>query len=71
MRRRCAAVSIATGFGSTRVPTRTVLVLPDTIRLDMRPAEPFTPLIEIALETGAPTCDWNSHTPGAVGAALT
>jgi hypothetical protein len=29
------------------------------------------PLIEIALEIGALTDDWNSHTPGASGAALT
>jgi hypothetical protein len=41
------------GFGDTAVPTRIVFVLPSITRLDIGIADSLTPLIEIALETGA------------------
>jgi hypothetical protein len=56
---------------STTVPTRTVLVDPGISLGDGATAEGLTPLIEIALAIGALMEDWNSHTPGACGAAFT
>ena len=59
----------ARGFVAVCVPTRIVLVPPDTTP-DRKEDAAFVPLIEIALATGAASLELNSHTPAACGLAL-